>query len=640
MPQSLSRCANLALPSRLWGRHIALASLLAIFAAGCKLAPERKTVSIAYTDAQAKTLSEQGDHGAAAHEYLRIARIGPAQDRAGYLLSAAAAFLAASDAAGTQKVLAHQALSTTKIEDVKNQVSLLRAKASLLILKPQEAKATLTNLDIDRVDRTVAAEARKLLAEIHQQAGDFEAAARERVQLELLLTKPQEIADNRDALWESLATLPRKQLAHMRRPSPDTLGGWIELALLREQLPGTATEFERAMEAWAIAFPGHPANKGIVPKLRAEARTQNRPATHIALLLPLSGQFSDAARAIRDGFLASWFAHRPQDARPQIRIYDTEGHETTTLYAEAVSAGADFVVGPLRKEAVRAILLGKTQTPTLALNVVPRGDQAIGSGTVYQFGLAPENEAEQVARRARLDGYKRALILAPKASWGERVSKAFRAQWEALGGTISEDARYGVDPNALANTVRNAFDIDDSDSRAKRLSHVIDRKIQHEPRRRRDIDMIFLAGFPRKARQLRPQIEFFRASTVPVYATSHVFSGELDPNADGDINGIIFGDMPWVLSAGKKTSVDDALRQRIFALWSGAHSSFTRFYAFGADAERLVNELGRLRSQPQSHLKGYTGTLSVSSDLRVSRKLQWAKFEGGVPKLLTSARDR
>jgi len=618
--------------------HLAVAA--ALLGTGCGPAPETRPDPALYADTRARTLSSNGQHAAAAAEYLRIAGVAPSPDREQYHLAAAYALLAAADPAGARSALAHPAITGARSKTIRIRRQLLNARASLLELDAPGATAALATINPDVLPPYLAREARTVLAEAHRQTGDYSASAKERVRLELLLTQPQEIADNRNALWESLVALPRAELVNMRRAPPNTLGGWVELALLREQFLSDATGSETALAQWETAFPGHPATIGVVSSVRAEAQAFSKPATHIALLLPLSGQFAEAARAIRDGFLASWFAHGASDARPQISIYDTQGQDVATIHAQAVAAGADFVVGPLLKEAVEAILSADPIIPTLALNIAPSGDVTYEPGALYQFGLAPEGEAEQVAERAWRDGYKQAIMLAPQSPWGTRVSEAFRERWAALGGSISRAAQYGSDPNALANTVRSALNIDDSERRAKRLGNTLGRKIEHEPRRRQDVDVIFLAGFPRQARQLRPQIDFFRASAVPVYATSHVYSGKPDPNADGDINGIVFGDMPWVLGGGKVESGSGALRERMFGLWPGAQGSFTRYYAFGADAERLVGELRRLRARPDAQLPGYTGMLSVSADQRVRRWLQWAIFDDGIPKPYTAPDDR
>ncbi len=63
-------------------------------------------------------------------------------------------------------------------------------------------------------------------------------------------------------------------------------------------------------------------------------------------------------------------------------------------------------------------------------------------------------------------------------------------------------------------------------------------KIGFEPRRRQDIDIIFLIARPLKARQLVPQFKFHRSGQLPVVATSHAYTGAKNKQQDIDLNGL------------------------------------------------------------------------------------------------------
>lgn len=72
----------------------------------------------------------------------------------------------------------------------------------------------------------------------------------------------------------------------------------------------------------------------------------------------------------------------------------------------------------------------------LALKVVENKPGAVGARPgFYQFGLTPEDEASQVARRAYSEG-GRALIIAPNSAWGARLSGAYNKAWQDLGGSV------------------------------------------------------------------------------------------------------------------------------------------------------------------------------------------------------------
>jgi hypothetical protein len=138
--------------------------------------------------------------------------------------------------------------------------------------------------------------------------------------------------------------------------------------------------------------------------------------------------------------------------------------------------------------------------------------------------------------------------------------------------------------------------------------------------------MIFIAATPRDARQIKPQFKFHYAGELPVYATSHIFSGEIDRNADRDIDDLFYCDMPWVLS-------DSPLKQTLQKLWP-SQIHYGRFFALGADAYNLVPYLGRLQSKTWERFSGYTGNIYLDSQNRLHRELLWARFVKGIPQLL------
>ena len=72
--------------------------------------------------------------------------------------------------------------------------------------------------------------------------------------------------------------------------------------------------------------------------------------------LPFHGDFAEAADAARDGFLAAWYADAANAQRPAIAVHDTSFEAIDVVYARAVEAGADFVVGPLRRGAVTSLV--------------------------------------------------------------------------------------------------------------------------------------------------------------------------------------------------------------------------------------------------------------------------------------------
>jgi outer membrane PBP1 activator LpoA protein len=143
--------------------------------------------------------------------------------------------------------------------------------------------------------------------------------------------------------------------------------------------------------------------------------------------------------------------------------------------------------------------------------------------------------------------------------------------------------------------------------------------------------MIFLAADAARARLIKPQLNYFRAARIPVYATSQIFTGRGERATDADLDGIRFGDMPWMLVAGGD---NDNLRARVQGSWPFAHTQLDRLYALGMDSYSLVSELNRLALDPQASLSGATSVLRLDAEGRIQRGLTWARFTGGAPRLL------
>ncbi len=288
-----------------------------------------------------------------------------------------------------------------------------------------------------------------------------------------------------------------------------------------------------------------------------------------------------------------------------------------------------MVIGPLNKKSVSQLArAGELEIPVLALNQVP--PEVSQPADLYQFGLTPEDEARQVAERAWLDGYTQAIALTPMGSWGERIYDAFRNRWERLGGTLIEHQAYDTKDNDFSRPIRAMLNIDESYARRKRLQQLLGKKVEFEPRRREDIDFIFLAAKNPKARQIRPQLQFHHASGIPVYTTSHIYTGIASKKNDPDLNGLIFPDIPWILVAGGDEPLS---RERLMASQPPEQQKYQRLYAMGIDSFNLLPHLARLETSPQETFDANTGNLYLDELNRVHRQLIWAEMYNGVPKV-------
>ena len=437
--------------------------------------------------------------------------------------------------------------------------------------------------------------------------------------------------DNQQRLWFTLQRIDADELRTLRATTNDSnLSGWLDLALLHRETPELA-DLSGRINNWQRVYPGHPATPLIASIMGDSMGTQGQRPRQIALLLPLASTYGKAAQAVYEGFTAMHEADLTA-SQSNIVLYDTGAEEelAAVYYQLAIDEGAEFVVGPLGKKSVDALVVGSPLgTPTLLLG---NTDQPIDPNQpVFQMGLPPEEEAEQVARRAYADGHRFAAVLYPNTPRGQRMDAHFRSAWQALGGISTVSQQYVDTEIDHSQRIKQLLNIDESELRQRRLATLLRANLEFKPRRRRDIDFIFMVANYKQGRLLKPQINFFHGHDVPVYSTSDIYAGRPNPILDADLNGIVFGGMPWMLAP------HDATVQRYRTLqgdWHGRDTRLDRIYALGADAYNIIPTLNELKSRPGTHYQGLTAILRSTPAGRLKRELQWARFIDGEPEIL------
>ncbi len=606
----------------------------------------------------AQELEKQGDFLGAARAYQELAAQAAAPQRQDYTLRAAAAYMQAGDVAQARLLVDSVAAQGLPAEPLTRR-QVLDAQVALSEGDPQHALKALDNEPRAGVAASLQAEAHLLRAESYSLLGNHIETARARTKLEPLLTNPISIQDNQRGIVQALVMMPDDTLRQLAVGPPDILSGWMELVAIARSAGKNSAQYKTEIADWRHRYPQHPASEETLHTLTrlAEAPASApsaapTPATptpalavpaaptvsgsvgapaKIALLLPLSGPLAGAGNAVREGVLAAARAESGTE-NPAIMVYDVgvanpleHSAKVLEMYQQALQAGAGAVLGPLDKGGVKALYsLGTLPVPTMSLNYGDETDAALGN--LYQFGLAPEDEARQAAERAWLEGHNQALVLTPSGEWGERVYDAFKAQLEQRGGIVVDHESYPAEGVDFSTEVRHLLKYSDAGEKKNK-------KIQ--PQRRQDADFIFLAAQPRQARTIRPLLQFFYASELPVYATSHVYSANPSPVADQDLEGLMFADMPWVLMDNTPQQV---LRGTLAGQSPAAFAQYKRLYALGVDAYHVLAQLDRLRASPEEYFEGETGSLTLDAANRIHRHLVWARFVNGAPQLLEGAR--
>ncbi len=420
--------------------------------------------------------------------------------------------------------------------------------------------------------------------------------------------------------WDLLtATHPEKLHKVRLNTSQDELAGWLELAVIATTSRESPAYLKADLEIWQLNYPQHPANNAIVPLY---IQQKARPDT-IALLLPMSSKYSEVANAIHDGFMT---AHKISQSTGKVVVYDfgDEPQLASAYYKMAVEEGADFIVGPLGREAVNAMANNPdTSVPTLILGSNPTGTK---EANIWHYGLPPEDEALFAAQISFQAGHRNALALYPDNRWGERIFNTFERHFTTLGGTLVESARYPTDKKDDGALIRRLLGISKGESRKQRVQSAIG-PLKYVPKRRADADMLFLVATPSDGRLLKPLINYHQGHDLPVYSTSHIYSGTPDTKKDQDLDGIIFGDLPWtapslawIHSSWKQLADEKPITK----------GPLSRFYALGLDSYRLMAQLFQPESKSGFKWPGYTGLLTITPQGSISRKPIPMKISQGI----------
>lgn len=296
---------------------------------------------------------------------------------------------------------------------------------------------------------------------------------------------------------------------------------------------------------------------------------QDKPAPHIALLLPLNSPvLRSAAETVHQGILA---AASLQNQSLPVRVYSDydETRGVLAAYKSAVAGGAVAVLGPLTRGGIRQLTGEKTlPVPTLALNIV----EGAAPQQLYFFGMAVEAEARQVALLARKQGMKQAIVITDHDPLAQRLQFAFEEQWAASGGTILREIEYKGDTMIFADIAATP------DS------------------------MAFFATDIETSRTIRPYLP----NNLAAYATSQLFSGNRNTLVNYDFNEIRFVDMPWLMQPDLASVTAYPRANRPLS------TDNERLYALGIDAYRLIRLQLANGLKASLPLNGVTGRISLS----------------------------
>ena len=427
-----------------------------------------------------------------------------------------------------------------------------------------------------------------------------------------------EIPQLNQSLWDNLKQLSSYALERFNRGTV-IQQGWVNLALYQQVYANSGVELDQAINNWRRRYVGHPA-RSILPK-QDEALTELAPVNieRLVVMFPQSGPNERLGDALKAGVLAALDKQNINET-----IFIDENLSTEEIAAQLEQIKPDFVVGPLLKVNIDKLANAKTliDTPALHLNTFD-GDRV--SLQHYFFALNPEHEVEQALEHFLAMGYQKPMLLAPNNANGQRLVDYFNLQWQRYSQTKPQIGFYD-DKKDMPNTITSLLEVDKSKERIKTVKALFRQEVENETRSRGDIDVIYILGDAIETRLIKPFLDV-NVSTfsnrIPLYASSKSHSKQIDRTDKGDLDGLYFTELPWMLNSQIK---QQDLREQYNSLWSDQADISQRLFAMAYDAVSVLHDIRQLSVMPSSQFSGLSGKLSVNSSGHIERTLDWAQY--------------
>lgn len=587
----------------------------------CSFAPSSidEVITDAVRNQDVKSQSTETEEKTAEY-YIHLASETSGELRQQHLITAAELLYKRGDISMAQDQLLN--IEPDKIEtNRKIQIQLLAARIARANGNPEQAIQLLP--EDSALNSKQLLEAYQIRADASMDMGYIMDAIRSRVNIDRFITQPEEREANHESIWKALSALPSVVLEQESSGDP-TMQGWLDLARIMRRAQTDPSNVQNKILDWGTRYTQHPISNAFINKILDEYLNQYTAATRIAVLLPMQGRLQSVGNAIKNGILTAYYDDAIGQEKPAIRFYDTgaENLDFMQLYQRVLLEGANYIVGPFDKSFIDLISINdELDIPVLTLNYSE--NTLSNTDNLYQFGLLPEDEAMQVAELAVRQEKMQAAVLAPNSEWGRRLASAFQTRYEELGGQVMSSRFFDTLSDDYALPIKSLFNLQNSNQRHRDIQKLLGTELKFIPDRRQDIDMIFLAATHRSARSILPAFKFHHAGDLPVYSTSHVYTGYENKKADADLNGLMFCDLPWTL-------VENNRLKKIFDTQWPELQPYTRLFALGIDAYHIIRNINYLKNNEYARFSGQTGIIYLDKNNRLHRELLWARFKNGV----------
>lgn len=237
----------------------------------------------------------------------------------------------------------------------------------------------------------------------------------------------------------------------------------------------------------------------------------------------------------------------------------------------------------------------------------------------------PEDEARVAARHILTQGKHRPLLLLPRGELGDRITGAFRNEWERQGDGPVLLQRFGS-LSILKAAVNSGKGVSLTGARvggADAQSAPADPASDLRPHGS-GADAVYMIATPAEALYLRVMIVMRNGSRSGdmLYASSRSIRVQVGPDEHLEMEGLQFSDIPML------SGTSPQMKQQALSATRG-DDVLVRLYAMGADAWLLAAQFLHLHQTYGAVLNGHTEKLSVTPECVITRTLPWFRYRQG-----------
>ena len=319
----------------------------------------------------------------------------------------------------------------------------------------------------------------------------------------------------------------------------------------------------------------------LFPQLKTYQALPDAPK-EIAILLPQSGPYAHAGKAVLSGIQTAFYHIKNQELH--LTIYDTASEPMPKVLQAIEQNHTDMVIGPLVKEHIQAYMTENPTIPTLLLNQSTDLNEH-----VYSMSLSQANEAEQLAQWMHAQGYQSPLVIHLE-DWNNDSETRFLETW-------AHYQKQSIHYNLSQSDKINANLWLTTNQHKSQIASQIDYKVIQDPIRRQDIDAVVLFAPEHKAKSIIAKLRYAGAHDLPFFMTSASLPSNI--SRDIDWQNIKTLDAPWV--------ADHWQRKFTNASWPEQYDYTHRLNALGLDSLYIALKLDIWANIPWMRYKGATG---------------------------------